>query len=104
MTTVNYLYDKPLGYAKSSAVDAATSVSSLTFDGQGAPGIPLSTKTLLIVPEVQAVRWKDNGTAPTAALGQPLAVGSELRYTGNPANIQFISQTAGALINVTAFG
>ncbi len=99
-----FMGEAPLGYAQSAAVDASTLVSSLTFGGQSAAGIPAGTALLLITPQTQAVRWRDDGTAPTATVGYPLAVGQELRYTGRgQQNLRFISQTAGAIINVTAY-
>lgn len=104
MTFQNQVADKPLGYAQAAAgaVDSSTLVSTLSFNGVA--GIPLGTQLLLITPEAQAIRWRDDGTAPTATVGYPLAAGSELRYTGNPANLRVISQTAGAILNVVAYG
>lgn len=94
---------RALGYAQSGAVDASTLVSSLSFAGTA--GIPTGTSFLTIKCETQAVRWRDDGTAPTAAVGYPLSVGSELVYDcGNMAALRFISQVAGAIINVVAYG
>lgn len=102
-----YVADKSLGYAQTAAgaIDASTLVSSLTFGSAGAAGIPAGTQLLLIQPAAQAIRWRDDGTAPTVAVGYPLAVGAELRYTGsNLANLRVIAQTAGAILNVVAYG
>lgn len=100
-----YNADVALGYAQSSAVDSATLISALTFGQAGAPGIPLNTQALLITPQTQAVRWRDDGVAPTATVGYPLPVGSELIYTGSDfTKLQVISQVAGAIVNVLAFG
>lgn len=101
---VGYVAESALGYFQSAAAgfDAATLLTSIT--GLTA-GITKGAVLLLIVPEAQAVRWRDDGTAPTTAIGQPLAVGAELRYTAhNLANLRFISQSAGALLNVTVYG
>jgi hypothetical protein len=99
-----YIFDVPLGYAQSATVDASTLISSLSFAG-GSPGIPPGTQLLMITPQTQAIRWRDDGTAPTAAIGYPLAVGAELRYTGaNLASLRVISQVAGAIVNVVAYG
>lgn len=99
-----FMPEKALGYAQGT-VDTATLVSSLTFQGQPAARIPPGTQLLLIQVTAQAARWRDDGTAPTATIGQPLAVGSELRYTAQQfAALQFISQTPGAILNVVAYG
>lgn len=99
--------EKVLGYAQFAAasIDSAQLVSSLTFSGQSAAKIPPGTQLLLIIPEAQAIRWRDDGTAPTAAVGQPLAVGAELRYTAQGfANLRVIGQAANAVLNITAYG
>jgi hypothetical protein len=100
-----FVAEKALGYAQSGAVDASTLISSLTFGSAGAAGIPSGTELLLIQPQTQAIRWRDDGTAPTATVGYPLAVGAELRYTGqNMAALRVISQVAGAIVNILAYG
>jgi len=57
----------------------------------------------LIVAEVAGVRWRDDGTAPTASVGMPLAVGVPLQYDGDLTKIQFIQQSAGSIINVSYY-
>lgn len=98
-----YVAEKSLGYAQSGTVDAATLISTLTF-GSAAAGLPNGTQMLLIQPQTQAIRWRDDGIAPTATVGYPLANGAELRYTGQFARLQVISQVAGAIVNCVAFG
>lgn len=98
-----YVAEKSLGYAQSGAVDAATLISSLTF-GAGPAGIPAGTQMLLLQPQAQAIRWRDDGIDPTAAIGYPIAVGAELRYTGQFARLKVISQVAGAIVNCLAYG
>ena len=98
------LAERTLGYAQSGTVDASTLISSLTFQGQPAAGIPSGTVLILITPQAQAIRWRDDGTAPTAAIGYPLPVGSELRYTARDMNnLRVISQVAGAVVNCIAY-
>jgi hypothetical protein len=59
----------------------------------------------LITPQTQAVRWRDDGTNPTAAAGYPLAVGAELEYdSANLPALKFIEQTASAAINIAYYG
>jgi hypothetical protein len=85
--------EQPLGYTQ---ITCATS-TGLT--------IPAGTSLILIQPQTQAVRWRDDGGAPTATVGYPLAAGSELRYTAKGmAALRFIEQTASALLNVTFYG
>lgn len=100
-----FLNDKDLGYAQFAAggVDTSTLVSTATF-GAGPAGIPNGTQKLLIQCAAQAIRWRDDGTSPTAAVGYPLAVGVDLVFTGNFSKLRLIAQSAGAVVNMVAYG
>ena len=85
----------PLGYQQISSPAAATSLT-----------VPSGATIAVITVETQAVRYRDDGVAPTAAIGVPLAVtGSESAfvYTGSLSAIQFIQQTAGAVIDIAYY-
>lgn len=97
--------ERALGYGQFAAggVDASTLLSTISVNG--VVGIPAGTTLAIISPAAQAVRWRDDGTAPTAAVGMPLAIAAELRYTAaNFATLRFIAQAAGAVLNVTFYG
>jgi hypothetical protein len=99
-----YRADKPLGYGQFAAasIDASTLLSTITVGGVA--GIPEGTAFVRIVPEAQAIRWRDDGTAPTTTVGQPLAVGAELIYYGKGLkNFRVIGQVANAVLNVTFY-
>lgn len=98
--------DKALGYAQFAAggVDTSTLASSATFGSASTAGIPNGTTKLLIQCAAQAIRWRDDGVAPTAAIGYPLAVGVDYVFTGNLTALRFIAQTAGAVVNMVAYG
>jgi hypothetical protein len=82
-----------LGYQQI-AVDAAQSLSA-----------PSGTEMTLIIPQTQAIRWRGDGTDPTATVGQPLSVGSELQYDAGSINkFRAIGQAAGGVINVVFYG
>jgi hypothetical protein len=81
-----------LGYQQVSSLSAS---SSLT--------IPTGATMALIVPEGQNVRWRDDGTAPTASVGMPLAVGEAFNYDGDLTRIRFIEQVAGAKLNISYY-
>jgi hypothetical protein len=86
------------GQFAAGAINAATLLSTITG------GIPAGTCLALIQCTAQAVRWRADGVAPTAAVGQPLAIGAELRLTAEFARIQFIAQAAGAILDIAFFG
>ena len=58
-----------------------------------------------ITVEVAAVRWRDDGTAPTADTGHVLASGATLEYTGDLGAIKFINDVAasGAVVNISLY-
>lgn len=57
----------------------------------------------IIQAETQAVRWRDDGTAPTSTVGMVIAAGGELRYDGNLSSIQFIEATASDKLNISYY-
>lgn len=83
----------PLGYQQLTNLAASTALTP-----------PVGARIALVHPESQNVRWRDDGTAPSATVGMRLPVGAELRYTGNLAAIRFIEETASAKINVSYYG
>ena len=82
----------PVGYQQITSVSASTALT-----------IPAGANVALIQAEAQAVRWRDDGTAPTASVGMSLAADETLPYTGNLSAIRFIEQTAGAKLNVSYY-
>lgn len=64
---------------------------------------PAGATLALIVPESQNVRWRDDGTNPTASVGMPIYVGASLSYDGDFNKIKFIEETASAKLNVSYY-
>lgn len=84
---------RPLGYQQITSLSSATGLT-----------VPRGAIVALIQPETQAVRWRDDGTNPTASVGMPLAAGETLPYTGYLETIKFIQQTASATLNISYYG
>jgi hypothetical protein len=89
-----------LGYQQITSLSAAT---SLTVPQKDLNGLACRPSIAIITVETQAVRWRDDGIAPTTSVGMPIAAGATLQYDGDLATIQFIEQTASAKINVTYY-
>lgn len=103
MAFQNQTADVDKGYVQAGAGTVNTAVTVASFFPGGV--IPLGTKFILILPEAQAIRWRSDGTAPTAAVGYPTAVGAEFKATmAQLPGLQVIAQTAGAIVNFYAFG
>lgn len=90
----NFVAERALGYQQITSLSSSTALT-----------VPIGTCLAIVTPETQAVRWRDDGTDPTATVGYPLAVGAELRITSAQLSvIEFIEQAASAKINVCYYG
>lgn len=89
-----------LGYQQITTLSSATNLTVPTRDSTGLSAKPTLA---LIVSETQNVRWRDDGVAPTASVGMPLAAGVTLQYDGDLSRIQFIEQVGGAKLNISYY-
>jgi hypothetical protein len=89
-----------MGYQQ---VTSLSSAAGLTVPQTTPGGLAEKPVFALIVAEGAAVRWRDDGTAPTASVGMPLAIGVPLQYDGDLNKIQFIQQAATAKINISYY-
>lgn len=80
----------PLGYQQITSLAAVQTLA-----------VPSGATAALIMSEIASVRYRDDGTKPTATVGMLLnAGGSPLLYAGNLAAIAFIQVSAAAILNV----
>jgi len=84
---------RPLGYQQITSLAASTALT-----------VPAGAALALIKPSTQAIRVRDDGTAPTAAVGYPVAVGVEYRVEGGLSSFRMIEQTASASVDVLYYG
>lgn len=89
-----------LGYQQITTLSGS---SALTVPTTDLNGMACKPSFALITPETQAVRWRDDGVAPSATVGMPLAVGVTLEYDGDLTKIRFIEQAASAKINISYY-
>ena len=89
-----------LGYQQITTLSSAT---SLTVPVKNLSGLKSTPSIVLITHEAQALRWRDDGVAPSATVGMPLAVGVTLQYDGDLTQIQFFEQAGGAKLNISYF-
>jgi hypothetical protein len=57
----------------------------------------------VITPEIQNVRWRDDGTDPTSSVGMPIYVGTSMLYDGDLTKIRFINTVAGGKVKVSYY-
>jgi hypothetical protein len=83
---------EPLGYEQITDLSSADGLTP-----------PMGTRLVVLVCEAQAIRYRDDGTDPTATVGMPLAVNTEKIYTGRFTAIKFFEQVAGAKLNISYY-
>jgi hypothetical protein len=88
------------GYQQITSLTAAAGLTVPTVTPEGLNGKPVFA---LIIAEGAPVRWRDDGVAPTATVGMPLAVGVPLQYDGDLNKIRFIQQSATGIINISYY-
>jgi hypothetical protein len=91
---------KTLGYSQVTGIDAAA--KGLAQGSAGA--VPAGAVAALVQAEAQAVRWRDDSVAPTAALGMVLAAGDSMWYDNRLDRLKLIGVVAGAVVNVSFYG
>ena len=90
-----------MGYQQITSLSAA---ASLTIPATTKSGIVGSPRLALLQAESQPIRWRDDGTAPTASVGMILNVGDQpYPYDGDLTKIQFIEAAASAKLNVSYY-
>lgn len=82
----------PLGYQQITSLSAAASLT-----------VPTGATIAVIIAETQAVRWRDDGTNPSATVGMPLPVQTPFVYSGDLSAIKFFEQAGSAKLNVSYF-
>lgn len=90
-----------LGYQQLETLSASTGLTVPTRDPS--TGLTAKANFALITPESKGVRWRDDGVAPTASVGMPLAAGVTLQYDGDLTKIRFIEQEASAKLNISYY-
>lgn len=88
---VVYVYT-PLGYQQ---ITPVTTTSTLT--------VPLGSRVVEICVETNIVRYRDDGIAPTATVGMPIAAGTCFQYSGALTAILFQQATSPAVIDVSYY-
>lgn len=96
---------KPLGYCQVVGVAAAQTLNQLAITGGFANGVPEGTCYVVIKAATQAIRYRDDGIAPTAALGYPVVAGVELVYMASTLGaLRIIEQLPSATLDILFYG
>jgi len=87
-----------MGYQQIVGAAASTGLTVPSVD----PVTGLAAKPIqaVIICEGAGIRWRDDGTAPTASVGMPIAVGTVFVYDGDLNRLRMIQQAATSTINI----
>lgn len=83
-----------LGYQQLTSLAAAAGMT-----------IPAGTSVVLVQPETQNVRYRDDGTDPTASVGMLLVANTVYQFNiAQLARCKFIEAAASAKLNISYYG
>jgi hypothetical protein len=98
-----YIVSQTSGTAGGAGVYVTSAATTSSGASLTSGGIPRGATSVLMNPESQIVRFRDDGGTPTASVGQPIAATGTMFYTGTLSALNFIEATAGAKLNLTFF-
>lgn len=78
-------------------------ISAITLNAATALTVPTGAHTAFIQCETLDVRWRDDGTNPTASVGMILQAGQTLVYSVTSFPIKFIRTGTTSVLNVTYY-
>lgn len=79
----------PWGYFQMTGISSAS----------GLPSIPAQATYVILIAETEGIRWRDDGTDPTATVGMLLPVNTIFIYAGDLSAFKVIAATTGAILN-----
>lgn len=83
----------PIGYQQITSLSGATKLT-----------VPEGAVLAVIRCEAETVRWRDDGTAPTASIGMPMTpTDPPFVYTADLAAIEFIAATGSPVLNISYY-
>jgi len=79
------------------------SSTGLTIPTRDTLGMVSTPTVAMIQCQTTAVRWRDDGVAPTSTVGMVLDPGAILMYDGDLTRIRFIQVGGGSVLNVSYY-
>ena len=90
-----------MGYQQIVGAVASTALTVPSRDPvTGLAGTPIQA---VIICDGAGIRWRDDGTAPTASVGMPISIGTVFVYDGDLTRLRIIQLAATATINVAYY-
>lgn len=100
-TTIASQTSGTVGGAGVYVTSAATTSSGASLTSAG---IPLGATAVVISVETAGVRWRDDGSAPTATVGMPIAAATvPYLYNGTLSALRFIAQSGSPILSAAFY-
>ena len=87
----------PLGYCQFTASSSAQTLSAASC------ATPVRTAWAVICIETAGIRWRDDGTAPTASVGMPVAAAQCFYYNGTFSALSIIAQSGSPVVDISFY-
>lgn len=97
---------RPLKYTQTTNIAAAKAVTDLIDATLVVGGVIVPSVSLVVIQaETQSVRWVDDGSIPTASVGNVVPAGQTMVvYRDQFSGFKLIQSAANGIVNVTAYG
>ena len=89
---MDFQFGDPLGFVQVNVTTA-----------RGLPSIPPTATVAVINIEGSAIRWRDDGKAPTLTTGMPIGAGSTFSYSGALPAFSMIALAGSSIVNVSYY-
>ena len=86
----------PNGFQQITSLSSAVGLTDPKSTGE-------ASTTVIIQAETQTVRWRDDGTNPSATVGNYMVADTLYQYSGDLSTIKFIEETPSAKLNVSYY-
>lgn len=104
VTAGTYIVSQTSGVTGGAGVYVTSAATTSSAASLTSGGVPKGAKLAYIQTEgATGVRYRDDGAAPTASIGQPIAVNGAILYSGTMTALQFIEVTSAAKLNVSFY-
>jgi len=107
ITSGTYIIGQLTGTAGGAGTYQLNNSQTVTSESMTTAGVPATATYAVVCAYTQAVNWRDDKVAPTATVGtggQGIPAGQCIPYNGTIIELQFIQQTATAVLAISFYG
>lgn len=103
VTAGTYIVSQTSGVTGGAGVYVTSAATTSSAASLTSGGVPKGAKLAYIEAEAKDVRYRDDGAAPTASVGQVIPLGTSILYSGTATALNFIETAASGKLNVSFY-